>query len=76
MAHCECGCHEEAGTSQFLTGHDQKLRISLEQEVGGILSLRTLVEAAHSYSDGGNTEEKFTQTVRAIFASAPRSKGK
>jgi hypothetical protein len=70
MAKCECGCGEEASRGQFLSGHDQRLRISLEGEVGGLLPLRTLVKAAQSYADGTITDQTFTQTVRAVFSSA------
>lgn len=40
---CECGC----GTPtyrRFKAGHDQKLRIALEKQVGGLLNLRAVVE--------------------------------
>jgi len=70
MAQCECGCGGDVSSGQFLAGHDQKLRTSLEQRVGGLLPLRALVEAAHSYCAGSDTEEKFTQIVRGIFAAA------
>jgi hypothetical protein len=65
MATCECGCGGESN-GQFLPGHDQRLRTSLEQQAGGLLPLRTLIEAAHSYFEGRITEEKFTQSVRAL----------
>ena len=70
MVQCECGCGGEVDSGQFVPGHDQRLRISLEQEVGGLLPLRALVRAAHSYCGGSDTEEKFTQIVRGIFAAA------
>ena len=73
MAQCECGCGGNTSSGQFLSGHDQKLRSLLEQQVGGLLPLRVLVEAAHSYCDGGDTQEKFTQIVRGIFAAAQHS---
>jgi len=65
MATCECGCGGESN-GHFLPGHDQRLRTSLEQQAGGLLPLRTLIEAAHSYFEGRITEEKFTQSVRAL----------
>jgi len=63
MKSCECGCGEMA-TGTFLPGHDQKLRIALEQEVGGLLSLRSLVEAARAYASGEISDETFCQNVR------------
>ena len=43
---CKCGCGESVSTASFKPGHDQKLRISLEQQVGGLEALRELVESA------------------------------
>ena len=70
MATCECGCGDEA-QGQFITGHDQRLRIALETEVGGVLPLRTIVRAARAYADGDITDQAFTQTVRGVFAGRP-----
>src|SRR5215213_8687327 len=68
MVKCECGCGEDVGRGQFLSGHDQRLRTALEAEVGGLLPMRTLIRAAHSYFDGTINGPGFTQTVRAVFA--------
>lgn len=70
MALCECGCGAEANRGHFLPGHDQRLRTSLEQLVGGILPLRTLVETCHAYHSGGVSEAHLVQTVRGIFSTA------
>jgi len=44
---CGCGCGETTrGSGDFLPGHDQKLRIAIENHVGGVEALRTLVEGA------------------------------
>ncbi len=67
MPQCECGCGLKAN-STFLPGHDQKLRISLEKRVGGLHSLRALVEAAESYAKGKESEHSFLKRVRVIFA--------
>ncbi len=69
MAQCECGCGQQAKTD-FLPGHDQKLRTSLEHRLGGLLSLRTLVEAAESYANGETSDHAFLQRVRALFSRA------
>lgn len=71
MAKCECGCGGDVGRGQFLPGHDQRLRTSLEAEVGGLLPMRALIKAAQSYFDGSITDLTFTQTVRSIFAGTP-----
>jgi len=66
MKICECGCGEMA-TGSFLPGHDQKLRIAIEQEVGGLLALRSLVEAAKANATGEISDEAFCKTVRRIL---------
>jgi hypothetical protein len=68
---CECGCGADSN-GQFVPGHDQELRALLEQQVGGLLQLRALAGSARLYSDGTINDEKFTQTVRAVFAAVRR----
>ena len=46
MVTCECGCGAQTETAAFVPGHDQRLRTRLEAQVGGILALRSLIEAA------------------------------
>lgn len=67
MKTCKCGCGDTA-TGNFLPGHDQKLRISLEQEVGGLLSLRSLVEAAKAYTSREISDETFCDMVRQALS--------
>ena len=67
MAQCECGCGQESAR-EFLPGHDQKLRTALEARVGGLLALRSLLEAAESYASGELGEQALTLHVRAAFA--------
>lgn len=42
---CICGCGEKTKGGKFCPGHDQKLRKAIEDAVGGLESLRSLVEA-------------------------------
>ena len=69
MPQCECGCGKQA-VKKFRPGHDLILRISLEKSVGGLLSLRALVQAAKSYAEGKESEQSFLKRVRAIFTQA------
>jgi hypothetical protein len=71
MAHCECGCGVKS-SGDFLPGHDQKLRASLERRVGGLLALRSLVESAESYVIGKIDDQDFTRSVEALFAKTVR----
>ncbi|MBI5365173.1 MAG: hypothetical protein HZA53_18490 [Planctomycetes bacterium] len=66
MKTCECGCNETS-KNEFLPGHDQKLRVLLEQRVGGLLALRSLIEAVQEYQSGEWTEQQLGQHVRKLF---------
>ena len=41
--YCSCGCGG-ISRSQWLPGHDQKLRAAIENEVGGLVELRRIIE--------------------------------
>lgn len=44
MAVCICGCGEITKGGKFRPGHDQKLRVAIEQAAGGLEGLRIIVE--------------------------------
>lgn len=67
---CECGCGETPVRGSFLPGHDQRLRSSLEERVGGLLPLRTLVDSAERLAHAEITPEEHIANVHAIFDSA------
>lgn len=62
--HCQCSCGEPVEGSMFLPGHDQRLRVALEAEVGGLLTLRTLVGVILSYARGESSTEDMGKSVR------------
>jgi len=66
---CECGCGETPVGGSFLPGHDQRLRSLLEERIGGLLALRTLVDSAERLAQGEITPEEHITTVRGIFTS-------
>jgi hypothetical protein len=67
MSLCKCGCNLESATGDFAPGHDQKLRIRLEKEVGGLLALERLVKTAKSYAIGDISGQEFECQVRQLF---------
>jgi hypothetical protein len=70
MQLCECGCSEQTVSGSFRPGHDQKLRTALEHRVGGLIALRSLVEAAEEFTSGSLSQESYTNRVRAIIREA------
>lgn len=70
MSQCKCGCGQES-TREFLAGHDQKLRTALERRVGGLLSLRGLIDLAESHANGEVSEQELSQSVRDLFRGRP-----
>ena len=41
--YCSCGCGGIC-SDKWLPGHDQKLRAAIENEVGGLIELRRIIE--------------------------------
>jgi hypothetical protein len=80
---CKCGCGEAVATSSYKPGHDQKLRIALEQSVGGLERLRELVENSTNVSteegkqdeDRSKDIEKCNKEIDDVFESINRDQG-
>jgi hypothetical protein len=70
---CECGCGESPVGGIFLPGHDQRLRKALEERVGGLLALRSLVQAAEAYAHGRESLHPFSDRIRTLFTPRPDS---
>ena len=64
---CACGCGKNPAKGAFLPGHDQRLRADLERRVGGLISLRMLVEAAEYFVQGSIGSSQFNGMVRELF---------
>ncbi len=63
---CRCGCNQPAN-GDFLPGHDQRLRIQLEKEVGGLLNLSRLVDLNRSALAGEIDPWAFQAQLRKLF---------
>jgi hypothetical protein len=63
-ARCECGCGTAVQGRDFVPGHDQKLRIQLEQRVGGLLALRDIVGRLEQHAKGGSTPAQLSSAVQ------------
>ncbi len=67
VTRCECGCGTAIAGRTFVPGHDQKLRIQLEQRVGGLLALRELVESLEEHAAARSTAEALSSRVREVL---------
>jgi hypothetical protein len=63
---CHCGCDQPAKRN-FLPGHDQKLRIRLEKQVGGLLQLEALLDLNRAFLVNSEAPELFKQEVGKLF---------
>lgn len=68
MNKCKCGICNESTNGDFVPGHDQKLRTNLEQQVGGLLSLKQLIITCEKYATGKSSESEILLTIRQLFA--------
>jgi hypothetical protein len=67
MSSCRCGCGRDATAGDFIPGHDQRLRARLEQEIGGLLVLEQLVDAATRYASADLAELELGREVRRLL---------
>jgi hypothetical protein len=59
---------------EFVPGHDQRLRADLERRVGGLISLRMLVEAAEHFVQGNVGSYQFNGMVKELLQKREASK--
>ena len=67
MLQCACGCGEQTQGGKFRPGHDQKLRKSLEEKVGGLQPLSSLVKVTETYALGRMNREDLGRLVKLIY---------
>jgi hypothetical protein len=67
MPECACGCGEETKRGKFLAGHEQKLRKNLEEQVGGLPLLASLVKVTRTYAQDGMSLQSLGHLVKLIY---------
>ena len=67
MPECACGCGEETKKGKYLEGHEQKLRKQLEEKVGGLPLLASLVKVTHTYAQDQMSLEDLGRLVGMIY---------
>ena len=67
MPECGCGCGEETKRGKYLQGHEQKLRKQLEEKVGSLQLLSSLVKVTGMYAQGRMSPEDLGRLVKLIY---------
>jgi len=67
MPECACGCGEETKKGKYLQGHEQKLRKQLEEKVGGLPLLASLVKVTQMYAQDRMSLEGLGRLVKLIY---------
>ncbi len=68
MPDCACGCGEQTKGGKYLQGHEQKLRKQLEEKVGGLPLLSSLVKVTETYAQGKMSAEELGRLVKLIYS--------
>ncbi len=67
MPECACGCGEQTKKGKYLQGHEQKLRKELEEKVGGLPLLASLVKVTQMYAEDRMSLDGLGRLVRLIY---------
>lgn len=70
MADCACGCGEPTKKGKYLQGHELKLRKQLEEKVGGLQLLCSLVKVTETYAQGKMSSDDLGRLVKMIYSKA------
>jgi hypothetical protein len=68
MPECACGCGEETKRGKYLQGHEQKLRKQLEENVGSLQLLSSLVKVTEMYTQERMSLEDLGRLVKLIYS--------
>jgi hypothetical protein len=67
MPECACGCGEETKKAKYLAGHEKKLRQQLDEQVGSLPLLASLVKVTQMYAQDRMSLEGLGRLVRLIY---------
>jgi hypothetical protein len=68
MPECACGCGEQTKRGKYLQGHDQKLRKKLEEKVGSLQLLSSLVKVTETYAQSRMSQDDLGRLVKLIYS--------
>ena len=67
MPICACGCEKPTKNAAFLPGHDRRLGKQLEEKVGNLLLLSSLVKVTHMYAQDRMSLDDLGRLVKRIY---------
>jgi hypothetical protein len=67
MPECACGCGEETKRGKYHQGHELKLRKQLEEKVGSLPLLSSLVKVTETYAQGRMSLDDLGRLVKLIY---------
>ena len=70
MPECACGCGEQTKKGKYLQGHEQKFRKQLEEKVGGLQLLASLVKVTEMYAQNRMGLNDLGHLVKLIYQKA------
>jgi hypothetical protein len=68
MPECACGCGEETKRGKYLQGHELKLRKRLDEKVGNLQLLSSLVKVTETYAQGRMGLDDLGHLVKLIYS--------
>ncbi|MFA5110188.1 MAG: hypothetical protein WC443_02155 [Desulfobaccales bacterium] len=68
MPECACGCGEQTKKGKYLQGHEQKLRKELEEKVGSLQLLSSLVKVTEMYAQERMGLTDLGRLVKLIYS--------
>ncbi|MEJ2670916.1 MAG: hypothetical protein P8168_01700 [Deltaproteobacteria bacterium] len=68
MPICACGCNQPTKSAAFLPGHDRRLGKQLEEKVGGLLLLSSLVKVTQTYAQGHMSLDDLGRLIKLIYS--------
>jgi hypothetical protein len=67
MPECACGCGEQTKKGKYLQGHEQKLRKQLDEKIGGLPLLSSLVKVTEMYAQDQMSLNDLGRLVKLIY---------
>jgi hypothetical protein len=67
MPICACGCGQSTKNAAFLPGHDRRLGKQLEEAVGSLLLLSSLVKVTRMYAHDQMSLDDLSLLVKRIY---------